>query len=142
MATGLVFSAVIPNAVKWFPTEPGKALGFTVFLFNPLCATVVGPTIEFYGYEAAFQFFGTVQGVAICTAFFLRFPSNHTGSAQEQRVHLWDILDQLLRSSAFWRVYVMFVFVASGGLVLASQLAPLVRDLELEQTDFFGFGSV
>jgi OFA family oxalate/formate antiporter-like MFS transporter len=40
---------------------------------------------------------------------------------------------QVLRAPVFWVMYAMFVLVASGGLMLASSLAPIARDFGIDR---------
>ena len=40
---------------------------------------------------------------------------------------------QMLRSPAFWVMYVMFVLVGAGGLMATAQLAPIARDFQIDK---------
>jgi OFA family oxalate/formate antiporter-like MFS transporter len=40
---------------------------------------------------------------------------------------------QVLRTPVFWVMYAMFVLVAAGGLMLASSLAPIAKDFQIDK---------
>ena len=48
---------------------------------------------------------------------------------------------EVLRTPVFWVMYVMFVLVASGGLMLAASIAPIAKDFKIDKApvDLFGF---
>ena len=84
------------------------------------------------GYQSAFLSFGIGQGVIVCLlAVFLRKPSQAMPAKKKQLNLPQTKIDftppQVLRSPIFWVMYLVFVMVASGGLMAAAQIAPIDR---------------
>src|SRR5277367_5244158 len=76
---GAVYATCVGMAVKWFPDRRGLAVGLTAAGYGAGAAITVIPiryVIADYGYEAAFLWFGLVQGgIILLMAFFLRGPA-------------------------------------------------------------------
>ena len=98
--------------------------------------------IAAHGYQSAFLWFGLGQGVVILiVSQFLRAPALHgvavlaapnlapivlTGSNQQTRKSFKPM--ETLKTPLFWVMYLMFVLVASGGLVVTAQFASIAAD--------------
>ncbi len=141
LGAGAVFGTCIANALKWFPERRGLAAGLTVAGYGMGSAFTIVPlqhVIEADGYQAAFLWFGLGQGTVVClAALFLAAPRGESfaapfiaGAAPTRGVVDFTPL-QVLRSPLFWTMYVMFVLVASGGLVFTAQLGPIANDFQV-----------
>jgi MFS transporter, OFA family, oxalate/formate antiporter len=128
------------NAFKWFPDRRGLAIGLTSAGFGAGAALTVVPIqhmIEADSYEAAFFWFGLLQGGIIFTvAWFMRSPK--PGEAPPPRDQLVKMVPdstppQMLRSGIFWIVLVMFLFASIGGLMATAQLGPIARDFGIDK---------
>jgi len=88
------------------------------------------------GYQSAFFTFGIGQGlIDFILSFFLRPPSVAI-PAKKKQLHLPQTkIDftppQVLRSPIFWIMYLVFVLVASGGVMTAAQIAPIAKDFKI-----------
>src|SRR3984957_9072321 len=75
---GAVYATSVGHAVKWFPDRRGLAVGLTAAGYGAGAALTVIPifyVIDHYGYEAAFLWFGVLQGgVVFLLAWLLRAP--------------------------------------------------------------------
>src|SRR3984885_14134387 len=75
---GAIYATCVGQAVKWFPDRRGLAVGLTAAGYGAGAAITVIPiryVIDGYGYEAAFLWFGLIQGgVILLVAFLLRAP--------------------------------------------------------------------
>src|SRR6202030_583861 len=75
---GAVYATSVGHAVKWFPDRRGLAVALTAAGYGAGAALTVIPiryVIETSGYEAAFFWFGLIQGVAVFVlAWLLRGP--------------------------------------------------------------------
>jgi OFA family oxalate/formate antiporter-like MFS transporter len=135
---GAVYGTCVGNALKWFPDRRGLAAGLAAAGFGAGTAATVVPIRDLilaYGYETAFLYFGLVQGfVVLILSRFLRAPS--PGETAKPEVRLMQALRdstplEMLRSPAFWLLYVMFIMVAASGLMATAQIAPIARDFNL-----------
>ena len=145
---GAVYATCVGLAVKWFPDRRGLAVGFTAAGYGAGAALTVIPiqyVIHTSGYEAAFLWFGLVQGgVVFILAWLLRAPEPGEMAgvpapkvAQSSRNYTPG---QVLSSPIFWILYVMFVMVSASGLMATAQIAPIAKDYNVANTIIF-FGA-
>ncbi len=142
IGAGAVYGTCVGNALKWFPDRRGLAAGLTAAGFGAGSALTIIPIsnmIKASGYQATFLAFGIGQGLVVfALAWILRAPQRDEVAAPAQiRTHLrqsdrdyeWT---QVLRSPIFWVMYVMFVLVGTGGLMVTANLAPIAKDLTVD----------
>jgi len=142
---GAVYATSVGQAVKWFPDRRGLAVGLTAAGYGAGAAITVVPIREVIaasGYEAAFFWFGLIQGglVAIL-AWLMRAPDPGemagVGAPKvAQTTHSYSPL-QVLASPVFWLLYVMFVMVSASGLMATAQIAPIAKDFNITDTFVF-----
>jgi len=135
IGAGAVYGTCVGNALKWFVGRRGMAAGFTAAGFGAGSAATVVPiiyVINHYGYQSAFLWFGLVQGlVVVIVSQFLRAPSPDlkpmavVHNPQTKRNYAPA---EALQTPLFWLLYVMFVTVASGGLIVTAQFASIAAD--------------
>src|SRR5215813_9718294 len=149
MGAGAVYGTCVGNALKWFPDRRGLAAGATAAGFGAGAAITVVPIanmIASSGYQSAFLTFGIGQGLIVFVlAFFLRPPSVSM-PARKKKLNLPQTRvdftpPQVLRAPIFWIMYLVFVMVASGGLMTAAQIAPIAHDFKIanEPVSMLGF---
>jgi len=149
IGAGAVYGTCVGNALKWFPDRRGLAAGATAAGFGAGAALTVVPIAKMIatsGYESAFLSFGIGQGVVVfILALFLRPPSVAM-PARKKKLNLPQTrIDftppQVLRAPIFWIMYLVFVMVASGGLMAAAQIAPIAHDYKIanEPVSMLGF---
>ncbi|HUE63897.1 MAG TPA: oxalate/formate MFS antiporter [Rhizomicrobium sp.] len=135
IGAGAVYGTCVGNALKWFVGRRGLAAGLTAAGFGAGAAATVVPireVIAAHGYQSAFLWFGLGQGLVILIASqFLRAPKVHavalvTGPNLQTQRSFKPF--ETLRTPLFWVMYVMFVLVAAGGLVVTAQLASIAAD--------------
>jgi MFS transporter, OFA family, oxalate/formate antiporter len=141
---GAVYATCVGNAVKWFPDRRGLAVGLTAAGFGAGAALTVIPiraVIASSGYAAAFFWFGLIQGgVVFILAWWLRAPAEGETPAVLVRVIQTTRSyspQEVLRSSVFWLLYVMFVLVSASGLMATAQIALIARDFNVANTTLF-----
>jgi OFA family oxalate/formate antiporter-like MFS transporter len=140
IGAGVIYGASVGNALKWFPDRRGLAAGLTAAGFGAGSALTVVPIanmIASSSYEAAFLWFGLGQGiVVVIIALFLRAPAPGEVAAPAAPAVLQSRRDygpaEVLRSPAFWVMYVMFVMVGTGGLMATAQLGPIAKDFHID----------
>ena len=143
IGAGGVYGACVGNALKWFPDRRGLAAGITAMGFGAGSALTVYPIanmIQTQGYEAAFLKFGLAQGIVVfLLGWLLRAPDDSVKvvikvnksvatSTRETRPM------EMLRSPAFWVMFVMFMLTATGGLMITAQLKPIAKDMGIDKS--------
>jgi MFS transporter, OFA family, oxalate/formate antiporter len=92
--------------------------------------------IKASGYEAAFFWFGLVQGtVVLLVAQLLRAPEDETAAPLGRTVEQSRrdfALPEVVKSPPFWVMYAMFVLVGVGGLMAQAQLGPMAKDFGID----------
>lgn len=140
LGVGVVYGGAVGNALKWFPDRRGLAAGLTASGYGAGAALTVLPIqglIQTNGYEAAFFWFGLVQGgVVLLVAQLLRAPEPGEVSmpvpAAVQQSKRDSALPQVIISPPFWVMYAMFVLVGVGGLMAQAQLGPMAKDFKID----------
>ena len=147
---GAVYATCVGQAVKWFPDRRGLAVGLTAAGYGAGTALTVLPilhVIETFGYEAAFFWFGLVQGgLVFLLAWAIRAPDPGEVTTVASKVSQtalnyspWEVL----RSPVFYLLYIMFVMVSASGLMATAQLAPIANDYNIGKTVLlFGFSTL
>jgi MFS transporter, OFA family, oxalate/formate antiporter len=140
LGVGAIYGGAIGNVLKWFPDRRGLAAGLTASGYGAGAALTVLPiqnVIHTHGYEAAFFWFGLVQGlVVLLAAQLIRAPEPGEVSMpatptvrQSRRDYA---LPQVVTSPPFWVMYAMFTLVGVGGLMAQAQLGPMAKDFGIE----------
>ncbi len=149
IGAGAVYGTCVGNALKWFPDRRGLAAGLTAAGFGAGSAATVYPiihTIQTYGYQSAFLWFGLGQGIVVLIlAQVLKAPkAGDVPKALPRRTQSpRDYTPgEMLQTPIFWLMYVMFVLVAASGLVVTAQVAPIAKDYGIDKTIVFLGGSV
>ena len=123
-----VYSGAIGSAVKWFKERRGLAAGIMAAGFGGGTALFVPLTqwaIRNHGYQITFGVTGIVQGVLIAlVAQFLRRPpataaAAARGPAAEAAKRQFTTLE-VLRTRHFYVMYLAFVLMATGGLLVTA----------------------
>jgi OFA family oxalate/formate antiporter-like MFS transporter len=136
IGAALVYSGCIASAIKWFQAHRGLAAGIMAAGFGGGTALFV-PLIEYliqvHGYRAAFIWSGIVQGVVIfAIAPLLRHPevdrtpgaAKPVASSSRVGNHQFTTLE-MLKTSRFYVLYLAFVLVSTGGLLVTAQSRPI-----------------
>jgi len=137
IGAALVYSGCISSAVKWFKERRGLAAGIMAAGFGggtALFIPVIEYLIEVHGYRAAFLWSGLVQGaVIVAVAPFLRYPeAGRAPAAVAAAAAAKPASDQrqfttpeMLQAPRFYVLYLMFVLVSTGGLLVTAQARPI-----------------
>jgi MFS transporter, OFA family, oxalate/formate antiporter len=139
IGTGSVYGTCIGNALKWFPGRRGLAAGITAAGFGAGAAITVVPISRMIGadgYQHAFLFFGILQGLIVFVMSFglLVAPPELIAAhpRPNQAAHSFAPT-QVLRKPVFYVMYLMFVLVAAGGLMMTANIAPIAKDFGIEK---------
>src|SRR5262245_23989786 len=141
VGAAFVYSGAIGSALKWFPTRRGMASGIIAAGFGggtALFIPIIRYLISTQTYRGAFLVTGIIQGlVIVITAKILRHPGKDfvppkPAAGSPVKVHTRRNSEnfttgEMLRTPLFYLLYVMFVSIATGGLVVTANAGPLVK---------------
>ena len=153
VGAGAVYSASVGVAMKWFPDRRGLCVGLVAGSYGfgtALTGIPIDHMIKTSGYRSAFITWGIVQGlVVLIAAQFLRMPP--TGwlpvgweaiKARLQRKVQQSSRDctpkEMLRSGAFYLLYLMMTLVTASGLMMTAQLKPIAVTYGFDKYVVFG----
>jgi OFA family oxalate/formate antiporter-like MFS transporter len=137
IGAAFVYSGSIGSALKWFKERRGLGSGIMAAGFGggtALFIPFISSMIQSRGYRATFVATGLFQGlVIVVVAQFLRHPPAEAaserplagGASQLGRRHFTTA--EMLRTPQFYVMYVMFVLMASGGLLVTANAGPMAR---------------
>ena len=139
---GAVYATCVGLAVKWFPDRRGLAVGLTAAGFGAGAVLTVIPieyVIATSGYQAAFFWFGLVQGgLLFVIAWVLRGPEAGevvmAGPPKVAQTTRNYTPGQMLKTPIFWLLYLMFVMVSASGLMATAQIKPIAADFHVANT--------
>jgi OFA family oxalate/formate antiporter-like MFS transporter len=141
IGAGIVYGAMVGQALKWFPDRRGLAAGLTAGGFGAGSALTVVPIarmVAAQGYQHTFLVFGLLQGVVVVLiAVLLRAPrpgevTQVATSALVAQTSLDVRPAQMLRTPLFYVMYVAMTCVAAGGVIATAQLAPIAKDYAVD----------
>ena len=139
IGAALVYGGSIGSALKWFKERRGLASGIMAAGFGggtALFIPFIASMIQSRGYQATFLSTGIFQGlVVLIVAQFLRHPPREpvaavgaagaTGPAQLGRHHFTT--SEMLRTPQFYVLYLAFVMMATGGLLVTLNAGPMAQ---------------
>ena len=148
VGAGIVYGTASGAALKWFPDRRGLAAGLTAAGFGAGSALTIIPIanqIKASGFQSAFFTWGILQGVVVLVcAFLMRAPRKEdmagvTVPETSQTTEDFTPV-QMLKTPAFYLLYVMMTMVAMGGLMATAQLGPIAKDFKVGDSAVSLFG--
>jgi len=143
VGAAFVYSGSMSAALKWFPDRRGLAVGIIAGGFgsgSALFIPFISYLIRTIDYHRAFFYTGAVQGVIIlAVAQVLRKPrpgevaaaaAVRTAPAVRRNAQQFTTLE-MLRTPQFYVLYLMFLMMATGGLLVTAQAGPLAREWKI-----------
>jgi len=135
IGAAFVYSCSIGSALKWFKDRRGLASGIMAAgfgggtaLFIPLISSLLASR----GYQATFLATGAIQGIVILTvAQFLRHPPAQpqaqaaAGAPQIGKRQFTTV--EMLATPQFYLMYLMFVLMSTGGLLVTANAGPMAK---------------
>ena len=138
IGAALVYGGSIGLALKWFKERRGLAAGIMAAGFGggtALFIPFIAWAIRTHGYRTAFLWTGAFQGTAILiVAQFLRHPAVEPAPARvaadaavpQLRRHQFTT-GEMLRTPQFYMLYLAFVTMATGGLMVTLNAGPMAK---------------
>ena len=148
IGAGIVYGTASGAALKWFPDRRGLAAGLTAAGFGAGSALTIIPIanqIKASGYQSAFFTWGILQGaVVLACAFLMRAPQKQDFAGVAVPVESQTTQDftplEMLKTPAFYLLYVMMTMLAMGGLMATAQLGPIAKDFQVADNPVSLFG--
>ncbi len=138
IAVGCVFGTCMGTALKWFPDRRGLAAGLIAAGLGLGAALTVVPLsgmIQSSGYRQAFLVFGLIQGISIFVlgALLVMPVVPAMRPAARSRIQQGAEFTPLetVRTGVFWMIYLVYIMIAFGGMVMTAQLGPMAKDFGL-----------
>jgi len=138
MGAAFVYSCSIGSALKWFKERRGLASGIMAAGFGggtALFIPVIQSLIASRGYQATFVVTGLFQGfVILLVAQVLRHPPAQEVSTAPAPAAAGSQIGkrqfttmEMLRTPQFYLMYLAFVLMATGGLLVTANAGPIAR---------------
>jgi OFA family oxalate/formate antiporter-like MFS transporter len=141
VGAAFVYSGSMATGLKWFPDKRGLASGIIAAGFgsgSALFIPIIAMLIRQMDYQHAFLYTGIAQGTIIfLAAQVLRKPGAEVTQWKVERKSLsprvrrntehfntWE----MLRTPHFYVLYGMMVMMATGGLLITAQAAPVAKN--------------
>lgn len=140
VGAALVYSGSIGCALKWFRERRGLAAGIIAAGYGAgtaLFIPVIAYLIDSHGYRSAFVWTGLVPGlIVLAIAQVVRNPTPaemqkaaaasaapKTVTVRRSEEHFTTM--EMLHTPQFYLMYIMFVLMATGGLLVTAQAGPV-----------------
>jgi MFS family permease len=146
---GTAYVSAVPPAVKWFPPEKKgmvtglsvAGVGISAIIYSPLSSAL----IKSVGISKTFVYIGIAVLVLMVTLslFLVNPPAGYNPSAGNKPskagtpsksapraagVPVKDLgLGEVIRTSSFWRLWIMFAFSSSAGLMIIGHAANIAK---------------
>jgi len=143
IGAALIYGGSIGSALKWFKEKRGFAAGLIAAGFGggtALFIPFIAAMIKGSGYQSAFIYTGIVQAVVILVvAQFLRHPPAEAArvktAAGSSMLGQHDFTTaEMLRTPQFYALYVSFVMMATGGLLVTANAGSIAKDWGIPTT--------
>jgi MFS transporter, OFA family, oxalate/formate antiporter len=132
-----VYSGAIGSALKWFKEQRGLASGIMAAGFGggtALFIPFIQSMLRENGYQYTFVVTGLFQGIVIAVvAQFLRHPAAAPAAAKSQVAGTVALEKkqfttmEVLSTPQFYVMYVAFVLMATGGLLVTANAGPMAK---------------
>lgn len=141
MGVGIAYGATIAVAARWFPDRRGLAVGMTVLgvgFSAVVTANLAGYLIDVYGIMTTFLLFGVgILVITVPMALPLTFPPagwkppgwNPRGAGENQHVTCECTRREMVRSPAFYGLWICYCIGSIAGLMAVSIAKPVGTEL-------------
>jgi MFS transporter, OFA family, oxalate/formate antiporter len=149
--TGIVYIGIIGLMVRWFPDRRGFAVGLAAagYGFGAIVTTFpIDTMLKASGHRPTLVIFGLLLGgIGACAALGLRAP--RPGEIRIAPASLPIATStknyapsQMLKTPIFWLMFLMMTMMSTGGLMVVSQFAPVMRDFGIAEVTISGMAAL
>jgi oxalate/formate antiporter len=137
--------------VRWFPDRRGFATGMAAsgYGFGAILTTFpIASMLKESGHQTTLITFGIILGViGVAAALALRAPRSEEIAARAlaspRIAHARDRTPlEMMRTPVFWLMFLMMTMMATGGLMVVSQFAPVMRDFGIADVPVMGLAAL
>ncbi|MGB9975485.1 oxalate/formate MFS antiporter [Thermovenabulum sp.] len=135
IGAAFIYSGAVAAGVRWFePSRRGLASGLVSAAFGSgaaLFIPFIASALKNQGYKMAFVSTGISQSILIIVAAqLMRVPSKKdsgAGKSAGTQQHQFTTVE-MFKTLHFWLIYIMFLFIVTGGMVVTAQTKPFGQD--------------
>jgi oxalate/formate antiporter len=149
--TGIVYIGIIGLMVRWFPDRRGFAVGLAAagYGFGAIVTTFpIDAMLKSSGHRSTLVTFGFLLGaIGVCAALGLRAP--RAGEVRVAAVAMPVASStkdhsplQMIKTPVFWLMFAMMTMMSTGGLMVVSQFAPVMRDFGIAEVAISGMAAL
>lgn len=136
---GMIYSACLPTALKWFPDKSGSISGLVQagaacgpFIMSPVAQMLIST----YGAQTACKILGVIFliGVGAVAWMIVPCPDGWTpegwtpSTTQSKELNTKDYnIPQMVKTPIFWVLVVMFIFANAAGTMMVSATSPIAQ---------------
>lgn len=163
LGTGIIYIGVVGLMVRWFPDKRGFAVGMVAAGYGfgaALTTFAISDSIKSVGAPDTLMSFGWIIGVVgLLAVVGMRRPREDeaqglaqiAASAQAAKPSAFvaptmarrDYTPrEMVREPVFWVMYVMFVMMATSGLMVISQIGAFAKDIHVANSLVFGMAAL
>ena len=148
VGTGIVYIGIVGLMLKWFPDRRGLAAGVVAagYGFGAILTTFpIDSMIRTSGSSSTLLTFGIVLGLvgALAGLFMQAPPAEFVAPAPKVASSVRDVAPRdMLKTKLFWLLFVMMTMMSTGGLMVTSQFAPVMREFGVADVVIFGMAAL
>lgn len=148
IGTGIVYIGIVGLMLKWFPDRRGLATGVVAagYGFGAILTTFpIDSMIRSSGASTTLLTFGVVLGLvgALAGLFMQAPPADFVAPATKVASSVRDVAPRaMLKTKVFWLMFVMMTMMSTGGLMVTSQFAPVMREFGVADVVIFGMAAL
>ena len=143
VGTGIVYVGIVGLMLKWFPDRRGLATGVVAagYGFGAIGTTFpIDAMMKASGYQHTLIVVGFVLGAigALAGLFMRQPPERSVGQVVVSGVPA----KEMLKTPVFWLLFGMMTMMSTGGLMVISQFAPVMRSFGIADVAILGMAAL
>lgn len=146
LGTGTIYVGVIGLMTRWFPDRRGFAAGIAAAGYGMGAIATTFPitaSLASRGLDDTLLWFGLgIGAVAVAAAQGIRAPAGNARGGVVSASRRDFAPREMLRTPAFWLMFLMMTLMSTSGLMVISQMATFTRDFGVSGSTVFGLAAL